>query len=259
VPIKNKIDVIVEARMTSSRLPGKILLTACGIPLLQLMIERLKRIDLVNGIIVATTTNKSDDVIVSLCSQLDINCFRGDENDVLGRVVEAAQQYKTDIIVEITSDNPLIDPHLCNDIIKKYLELDPNIDFVSNDVGCYRDDVKVTFPLGLCNTKVFRRTLLEKVAKTTSNAVDREHVVNNIVNNPGKYSLFNVNAKKIYNRSDIRLTLDYPEDYKVIKSVFEALYPLNPDFTADDIVSYLDENKKIKSLNKNCVQQKYKY
>jgi len=113
--------------------------------------------------------------------------------------------------------------------------------------------------LGLCNTKVFRRTLLEKVAKTTSNAVDREHVVNNIVNNPGKYSLFNVNAKKKYNRSDIRLTLDYPEDYEVIKSVFEALYPLNPDFTADDIVSYLDENKKIKSLNKNCVQQKYKY
>jgi len=259
VPVKNKIDVIVEARMTSSRLPGKILLTACGIPLLQLMIERLKRIDLVNDIIVATTTNKSDDVIVSLCGQLDINCFRGDENDVLGRVVQAAQQYKTDIIVEITSDNPLIDPHLCNDIIKKYLELDPNIDFVSNDVGCYRDDVKVTFPLGLCNTKVFRRTLLEKVAKTTSNAVDREHVVNNIVNNPGKYSLFNVNAQKKYNRSDIRLTLDYPEDYEVIKSVFEALYPLNPDFTADDIVSYLDENKKIKSLNKNCVQQKYKY
>lgn len=254
-----KIDVIVEARMSSTRLPGKILLTACGLPLLQLMIERLKRINLVNDVIVATTVNKSDNVIVSLCKNLGVSIFRGSEDDVLGRVLKASQQYQTDIIVEITSDNPLIDPNLCNQIIRKYLELEPDIDFVSNDIGCYRDDVKITFPLGLCNTKVFKRTLLEKVEKSTSNLLDREHVVNYIVNNPDKYALFNYIAPKKYDRSDIRLTLDYPEDYKVIKNVFEALYPINSNFTAEDIIIYLDQNKKIKSINENCVQQKYIY
>ena len=252
---KNKIDVIVQARMTSSRLPGKILLTACDIPLLQLMIERLKKIHLVNDIIIATTTNKSDDVIVSLCDQLNISWFRGNENDVLGRIVKAAQHYKTDIIVEITSDNPLIDPNLCNDIIKNYLELDPNIDFAAIDV----DNSKSAFPLGLCSAKVFRRTLLEKVEKATSHPLDREHVVNYIVKHPDKYRLFNVNAKEKYYRSDIRLTLDYLEDYEVVKKVFEALYPSKPDFTVDDIISYLDKNTKIKFLNKNCIQQKKEY
>ena len=256
---KKKIDVIVEARMTSSRLPGKKLLTACGLPLLQLMIERLKMIHLVDDIIIATTTNQSDDIIVSLCNQLGVHYFRGSEDDVLGRVVKAAQQYKTDIIVEITSDNPLIDPDLCNNIIEKYLELGLNIDFVSNDIGCYRDDVKITFPLGLCNTKVFKRTLLEEVEKIAFHQADREHVVNYIVNNPDKYNTYNIYAQKKYCRPDIRLTLDYPEDYKVIKNVFEALYSLKANFTADDIIAYLDKNIKIKSLNENCIQQRYKY
>ena len=99
----------------------------------------------------------------------------------------------------------------------------------------------------------------KKVEKSTSNLLDREHVVNYIVNNPDKYALFNYIAPKKYDRSDIRLTLDYPEDYKVIKNVFEALYPINSNFTAEDIIIYLDQNKKIKSINENCVQQKYIY
>jgi len=254
---KCKIDIIVEARMTSSRLPGKILLTAIEKPLLQLMIERLRRIKFVNDVIIATTTNQNDNAIVSLCEQLRVSFFRGSENDVLGRVLKAAKQYRTDIIVEITSDNPLVDPDLCNKVIEVFLEKENEVDFVSNDMGCYIDDCDVTFPLGLCNTKVFKTSLLEESEKSTNDPVDREHVVNYIINNPDKYRLYNVEASGEYRRSDMRVTLDYPQDYEVIRSVFEALYPSNPKFTASDIIDYLDANPHIKDLNKDCVQKRY--
>ena len=254
-----QIDIIVEARMSSSRLPEKILLNVLYKPLLELMIERLNIIDLVDNIIIATTKNPKDDVIVSLCEELNTPFFRGSENDVLGRVLQAAQKYETDIIVEITSDNPLVDPELCKYVIEEFLNKMDEFDFVSNDMGCYSSDYEITYPLGLCNTKIFKTSLLEEVEKSTTNPVDREHVVNYIINNPDKYKLYNVEASGEYQRTDMRFTLDYPQDYEVIRSVFEALYPSKPNFTASDIINFLDANPHIKDLNKDCVQERYEY
>jgi len=256
--MKNKqVDIIVEARMTSSRLPGKILLEAVNKPLLELMIERLRKIKIVDNVIIATTSNTNDDIIVSLCERLNVPFFRGSENDVLGRVVETAQKFKTDIIVEITSDNPLVDPALTEKVIAEFLRKSDQFDFLSNDMGCYSNNYKITYPLGLCNTKVFKTSLLEEVARSTNKKVDREHVVNYIINNPKKYRLFNIEAENEYRRSDIRLTLDYLEDYKVIKKVFENLYPFYPDFSAKDILDFLDAFPDVKDLNKNCIQERY--
>ena len=150
-----------------------------------------------------------------------------------------------------------MDPDLCQNIIKVFLDKGDEIDFVSNDIGCYRDDFLVTYPLGLCNTKVFKRCILEKAEKLAHNSTDREHVVNYIINNSDEFKIYNVETSGKYFRSDIRLTLDYLEDYKVIKAIFEALYVTNSNFTASEIIDYLDANPDIKMLNTNCIQERY--
>ncbi|MEK7376919.1 MAG: glycosyltransferase family protein [Candidatus Margulisiibacteriota bacterium] len=248
---KKQIDVIVEARMTSSRLPGKTLFKAAGKPLLELMIERLRRIPEIDNVIVATTENTKDDLIADLCKRCNVACFRGDEDDVLGRVVKAAKRFGTDIIVEITGDNPLVDPGISSQVIKEFLKNEKNIDYAANDV-------MVTFPIGF-NTRAFSRALLEKVERSTNDPVDREHVVNYICKRPDEFRMHNIAAKGPLRRTDIRLTMDTAEDYKVIKSVFEALYPSNHQFLAQDIIDYLDKNPDIKNINKEIVQRTYDY
>ena len=246
--LNKKIDVIIEARMASTRLPGKILLEVLNKPLLQLMIERIKKIHKVNQIIVATTFNKNDDVIVDFCKKLDIDFFRGSEDDVLGRVLGAANSFKSDIIVEITSDNPLVDPNICNGLIDLYLKNRINADIVSHDI-----------PLGLCNGKVFDIDLLKKISDLTSHPVDREHVVNYIFQNKTKFKILHYKPNEKIFRKDIRLTLDYKEDFIVIKKVFEHFYPQNKNFDSFDIINFLDINKNIKNINKDCLQATYSY
>ena len=256
--MKKKIDIIVEARLSSKRLPKKVLLKVLERPLLDLMIERLKKINFVEDIIVATTTNKNDDEIINLAKNSGVKFFRGSENDVLGRVVGAAKENKTDIIVQITGDNPLIDKEVSENIIKYYIANQDKYDFVSNDIGIYNDTFKQEFPMGL-NTKVFSFSLLRDIEKITNNPVDREHVPNYILKNYNKYRIKNFKAENKYCRPDLRFTLDYLEDFKVIKSIYENLYKKNKNFTATDIFNFLDKNPDIKKINSHRKQQKYNY
>jgi len=246
-----QIDVIVEARMTSSRLPGKVLMPAVGKPMLELMVERLRLIPEITKIIIATTENCADEPIVALAEMLGVDCFRGDEEDVLGRVVKAAQRFKTDIIVEITGDDPLLDPELSSAVIKTFLMNESKIDYAANDIDW-------TFPIGL-NTRAFSRGLLEKVERLTFHPVDREHVVNYIVKHPDQFRLHNIPAAGIYRRKDIRLTLDTAADYQVIKTVFETLYPMNPAFTAKEVIRFLNAHPEVLKLNQYIVQRTYSY
>ncbi|HAH05417.1 MAG TPA: spore coat biosynthesis protein F [Elusimicrobia bacterium] len=248
--IKN-IDVIVEARMTSTRLPGKVLLPGAGKPMLAHMIERLKRIPEVTRVIVATTENKSDDAIAVLAREMGAGCFRGSEEDVLGRVVLAAQRFKTDLIVEITGDDPLADPGISSSVIRTFLEHAGEVDYVANDL-------EETFPIGF-NTRAFPRELLERVERKTSHPVDREHVVNYFCKHPAEFRLRNVAAEGPLRRTDIRLTLDTREDYEVIRSTFSALYPQDPAFTAADIIAYLDAHPAVRDMNKAVQQRTYTY
>ncbi|MDC0407641.1 glycosyltransferase family protein [Candidatus Thioglobus sp.] len=255
---KCQVDIIIEARMTSSRLPGKILLEAVGRPMLGLMIERLKNVDNISNIIIATTLNQSDDKVEELANRENILCYRGSEDDVLGRVLESAFFFETDVIVEITGDNPLSDPTLVSNMIDKFLELSSDIDFLSNDVGYYNDDIPVSFPLGL-NVKVFKRDLLESVERKTNDPLDREHVVNYILKNISQYRVYNYMASGVYHRPELRFTMDYQEDYLLIKEVFEHLYHNDKKFTTEDIINFLDLNVDIKTLNSACVQNRYIY
>jgi len=235
----------IEARMASSRLPGKILKEAVGKPLLELMVERVRKSKLLNNVVVATTVESSDDVTEKACQKMGVNCFRGSNDDVLERVLKAAQTYKADLIVELTGDCPLLDPIQMDRVIQYYL--DHSFDYVSN----FRDRL---FPRGT-ETQVFSVKVLEDVARRTQDAADHEHVSLFIYEHPEIYKLGGVSAELFYNRPDLRLTVDTPLDYELIQTVFERLYPKNNEFTLKDVINLLDSEPALKVLNQQ-IQQK---
>lgn len=255
---KKKVDIIVEARLGSSRFPGKVLKKIGNKTALEVMIERLKYIPGVDDIIIATTNNKEDLKISQIAKKNNVKFYRGSEKDVLKRVLLAAKKFKTDIIVEITGDNPLIDYKISSEVIKFFLRNIKKYDYVSNDVGLYLEKYSTITPLGF-NTKVFSTKLLQKVDRIAKHPLDREHVVNYIVKNFKKYRIYNVDLPKFLKKKNFRLTMDYKKDYEVIKKVYNNLYPKNKKFTSKDIVAYFKNNPKVKLLNAHCEQLKYNY
>jgi spore coat polysaccharide biosynthesis protein SpsF len=241
-----KTVAIIEARMTSTRLPGKILLPILGKPMLELLIERLKRSKYLDNIVVATTHNPSDDPVEQLTDRIGVGCFRGSEDDVLDRVLRAAHAHEADIIVEITGDCPLIDPEILDTVIRTYMI--KKVDYVSNIL-------KRTYPRGV-ETQVFSTAVLEKVASLTQDPVDHEHVSLYIYEHPEIFSLFNVESTISEKDSAIRLTVDTHEDFQLIQAIYELLYPRNPEFTLDDVVNLLEKRKDLRELNQNIHQKK---
>lgn len=240
-----KIVATIEARMASSRLPGKILKEAVEKPLLELMVERVRRSKWLNEVVVATTVESPDDVTEQACREMGVKCYRGSNDDVLERVLKAAQAHGADLIVELTGDCPLIDPVEMDKVIQYYL--DNSFDYVSN----FRDRL---FPRGT-ETQVFSVKVLEDVARRTQDSADHEHVSLFIYEHPEIYKLGGVSAEPLYNRPDLRLTVDTPQDYELVKTVFEKLYPGNSQFTLKDIIQLLDSEPALKALNQQ-IQQK---
>jgi spore coat polysaccharide biosynthesis protein SpsF len=229
---KKKIVASVEARMTSSRLPGKVLMEAVdGMSMLEFMIKRIIQSS-ITDIVVATTVNVQDDPIVALCEKLSIPYFRGSEDDVLKRVLDAHEFMGTDIIVELTGDCPLIDPNIIDKIVAVYLDND--YDYVSNaHVRSYPDGLDV---------QVFSKKLLAQVEASTMEQYDRENVSSYIYRS-GKFRLSGVVAEGELYWPDLRITLDDTGDYHLIKSIIEHWYPQKQDqFDAYDIVSYVRQN-----------------
>ncbi len=235
--VDKKIAAIIEARMTSTRLPGKVLLPVCGKPLLAHQIERLMRVPSLDAIVVATTTNKTDDPVVGVAQRLGAGYFRGSEKDVLGRVLGAARATGTDIIVEITGDCPALDSNIVEKGINAFFAT--GADYVEN----------IHYPGGM-NFAVFTTETLAELELVTRNApVAREHVSLPIYENPEKYKLHRIAAPPELSRPDIHIELDEPSAYEMIKAIFEALYPVNPEFDIADILEYLDTHPEIKELN----------
>jgi spore coat polysaccharide biosynthesis protein SpsF len=224
--------ITIQARMTSTRLPGKVMAPILGRPALSMMVERLRRVRGADGIILCTTTNATDDVLAALAAELGIGCHRGSENDVLSRVLGAAQAFGVRTIIETTGDCPLIDPALVDDVIDAY-RASP-VDYCSNIL-------ERCFPIGM-DTQVFSTAVLADVARRTSDPEDREHVSLYIYRHPEIYSLRHVPAPASRHRPKQRLTLDTPEDLDLIRRIFEVLYPVRPDFGLDDMLALLDRN-----------------
>lgn len=244
-----RIVATIEARMTSTRLPGKSMKPILDKPMLELLIERVKNCKKLDAIIVATTENATDDTIEELSKKMSVNCFRGSENDVLDRVLKAAKSLKADIIVELWGDSPLIDPVIIDKTVEYYLK--NNYDCV----GTILPNFKRTFPLGL-SVLIFPTRILDEVDKITQNPDDRENVSNYIYEHPEKYKIGIMPCPDEINFPDLRFTVDEESDFELVKKVFENLYPSNNNFTTADIIKFLNSNPQVRSLNKHVVQRR---
>lgn len=230
-----RIIASIEARMTSSRLPGKVLMEAIDdISMLEFMIQRVKQSTLIHDIVIATTINKEDDPIVELCNKLNIKYYRGSENDVLLRVLEAHNENDSDIVVELTGDCPLIDYKIIDQVIQVYL--DNNYDYVSNS------HIR-SFPMGL-DVEVFSTDILRKIEKVALTQDDREHVSLYIYNS-NKFSTKEVIALENLFWPELRITLDDWGDYYFIKYIIENFYHKHKfDFFSGEIVNFIKKNPK---------------
>jgi spore coat polysaccharide biosynthesis protein SpsF len=242
-----KVIIIVQARMTSTRLPGKVLLKIAGKSLLEYQIERLLRVSLADSVVVATTLNNTDQPIVNLCNQLGVAIYRGDENDVLARYFEAAITYDADVIVRVTSDCPLIDPQIVDEVIQSYLDLQPQVRYVSNTL-------QRTLPRGM-DTEVFAIEALKEAFQGATTTPDREHVTPFIYRQPKRYGISQV----IYNKDEShhRWTVDTPEDFELIQRILEYLYPKRPEFNLNDCIELIAQRPEWSSLNDHVEQKKY--
>jgi spore coat polysaccharide biosynthesis protein SpsF len=242
-----KTVIIVQARMTSTRLPGKVLREVLGKPLLEYQIERLLRVKLADGIVIATTVNQVDDSIVELCNRLGISYFRGSEKDVLARYYGAARAHKAGAVVRITSDCPLIDPAVIDRVIQAYQGHLGMFDYVSN---C----LERTYPRGM-DTEVFSFLALEEAFEEAKLEPDREHVTPFIYHHSERYRLGSV-ANSV-NQSHHRWTVDTQEDFDLIQRVLETLYPNSPEFTINDCLSIFDRHPDWQTINAHIEQKQY--
>lgn len=238
-----KIVAIVQARMGSTRLPGKVMMDLLGEPVLVRDVNRLRRSELLDEVVIATTTMPADDQIVSLCKERGCPYYRGDENDVLDRYYQTARACNADVIVRVTSDCPMIDPEIIDKIIRAFLDV-PDIDYVSNILP------PRTFPRGL-DTEVMTFRSLERAWTDDTDPKLREHVTSYIYRNPEQFQIHGV-----FNEMDLsshRWTLDTPEDLAFIRTVYEHFG--NDDFNWVDVLEYLDRHPEVVSIN--CkIQQK---
>lgn len=242
------IAVIIQARTGSTRLPGKVMKELCGKTVLAHDIERVSQAKMVDEIIIATTTHDSDDVIVQEAERLGVKVFRGSEDDVLSRYYFAAKEAEADVVVRITSDCPLIDPVILDDIIRVFL--DGSYDIVTN---AGNDLSKRTFPRGL-DAEVFSFEMLETAHLKAVETYQREHVT------PYIYE----NAKSVfYYQNDVdyskyRWTLDTEEDWLLISAIYQRLYHGEHNFYFKDILSVMEENPELYNINKDIEQKKLK-
>lgn len=240
-----KIVTTIEARMRSTRLPGKVLKPLLGKPMLERMVERLRRARRSDAIVVATTTHPADDPIVELARAMGVGCYRGSEEDVLDRVLEAAESVEADLIVETTADCPLIDPGVIDQLIATYL---------ANPVDYCSNVLKPTYPRGL-DAQVFSVATLRQVAALTTDPADREHVSLYIYEHPERYRLLTVASGLADDVGRLRLTVDTPEDFVLVERVYQALYPTNPAFGLAEIVALFERDPELADLNRHIRQK----
>jgi len=238
--------IILQARMGASRLPGKPLSQVLDRPLLSYQLERLRRVQHADQIVVATTTNPEDDQIEQLCEQEKIPCFRGSSLDVLDRYYQAAKKYHATHIVRITGDCPLIDPKLVDEVISFYLNALPSYDYVSNSL-------ERTYPRGL-DAEIFSFDLLKKAAVEAKLPEEREHVTLFFYTHPALFSIGSV--KQDIDHSHHRWTVDTKEDFELVEKIISTLYPKNHDFDTNDILKLLKENPDWVAINAHIQQKK---
>ncbi len=241
-----RVEIFVQARMGSTRLPGKILQPVFGKPLLKYMVERLREVKNADEIVVLTTTEASDDIVEDFCQKEGVACFRGSENDVLERYYQAALQRRPDAIVRVTADCPLIDPEIVDAVIDAFKRESPAIDYISNSL-------KRTYPRGL-DVEIFSFEALKKAYQLAIKPEEREHVTVYLYRHPELFKLKNMAHHP--SLSQYRWTVDTQEDFTLIRLILEHLYPDNPAFRLQDVLSLLKKYPEWNLINAHIEQKK---
>lgn len=245
--MNKRIGVIIQTRMTSTRLPGKVLKSVYdgtrSITMLEAVLERIKRSKLINCIIVATTTNETDNPVVELCNNHNILIYRGSENNVLERYYMAAKTNNLDIIIRITSDCPIIDVELMDEMLSFYLK--NKYDYVSNTL-------ERSYPRGL-DIEIFNFNSLEIAYKNANTEIEKEHVTTYIYGHSKDFKLYSYTQHMDW--SEYRLTVDTEKDMELIRKIYGSLYDKNPKFNQKDVLNLLVSNPEWSRSNRDIPQQ----
>ena len=241
-----KIVAIIQARMGSTRLPGKVMKEILGKPVILWDLDRISLSKLIDEIVVAIPYGKENDVIIDTIKEYNdkIVIARGSEDDVLDRYYQAAVKANADVVVRITSDCPLIDPVVTDQVIKQFL--DGDCDYCSNST------IR-TYPRGL-DTEVFSFKVLEAAWNEATKDYEREHVTPYIIENPDKFKLLNV--VNDINLSHLRWTLDTKEDFEFITAVYKIIFPKKQLFLMDDVLELMDKEPELIDINRHIEQKK---
>jgi len=237
-----RIVALVQARMGSSRLPGKVLKDLAGATALSRVLARLRRAETIHEVVVATSTAAGDDAVVAECARLGAKVFRGDEQDVLDRYYRAAQQAGADIAVRITADCPLIDPGITDKTVRAFLAERP--DYASNALDR-------TYPRGL-DTEVMTMTALDRAWKEATEPYQRAHVTPYLYQAPGRFRVLSVTGDHDYGA--LRWTLDTEPDLDFLRAVY-GRFSGRDDFTWTDVVRMLESAPEISAINR-AIRQK---
>jgi len=238
-----RIIASIEARMGSSRLPGKVLADVGGVPALTRVVRRLRRCKTLDGIVLATSTAPADDALVQWGRAEDVPTFRGSEDDVLQRVVGAQRAQGADLVVEVTGDCTMLDPEVIDLGVQSFRE---------NDCDVVTNARKASYPMG-ADVQVFRLSDLAHVEATISDPAVREHVSLYFYEHPDLYRIIHLLAPPRWARPELRLQLDYPEDLRFIREVYARLEPTFGDgFGIEEILALLRREPALAKINAHC-------
>jgi len=237
-----KVIVIIQARMGSTRLPDKVLMDINGKPMLWHVIDRVKRCENIEQIVVATTEQEEDKAIIELAKSCGVATFSGSENDVLDRYYKAAKKFNADIIVRITADCPLIDPLIINDVVNHLKKNINKLEYVCTSPS---------FPDGV-DTEAFTFYALEKTWKEAKMKYEREHVSIYMRENSKKFNVAHIDYNK--DMSYVCLSVDRLEDLTVVKEIYKYLYKKGRIFFLKDILDLLEEKPELLKINKHSIR-----
>ena len=233
---------ILQARMSSTRLPGKVLAPIEGIPMIGHQLARLSRARLIDELVVATSSEVSDDELTEYVEALGVRVFRGSREDVLDRFINVIESCNPDIVVRLTADCPLTSPAVIDQIISKFQG--SNLDYLSNTLT-------PTYPDGL-DVEVVRPQVLEWVAENSSDPHEREHVTLGVYRMPEQFKVSNYSDSS--DHSDLRWTVDTPEDLDFVREIYRHLYAENPAFEYQDVLRLLDNYPELSRTSADAVR-----
>ncbi len=245
--VPSPVVAIIQARMGSTRLPGKVLADIEGQPMLAWVVERARRARKVERTVVATTTDAGDDPVVALCAARGYACTRGHPTDVLDRYLQAAREAGAQVVVRITADCPLIDPEVVDRTVEAFLAAWPGVDYASNRI------VR-TYPIGL-DVEVVRREALERAAVEAREPYQREHVTPYLYESPGRFRVVSVEAEDDYGH--LRWTVDTPEDLAFVRQVYRR-FGGRADFGWREVLDLLAREPDLIAINAHVRQKGYR-